>query len=555
MKLLLLFSLLLVFLLVNDARGSYPPENAPFCVQNINGQWTFVVNDQKGNCFGAPASGWYNETKNTTGWNVLEIVTNEYHSDPFQAYAAGFFEGWITAHDCLDFYANQIASTAFSPELISYLDNNAAWVLQQLADPLNLLDPYWVQAGLMADQFSGMLDGINARLGSGSPRWNATMLILLSSQGDLCDLTAAYPAASNPRRNAWRGMEKDEFEEWLVRNTHCSSIVKVPQSQDDIFFAHATWQSFTFALRIFKTLTFNYKGVSMQTIQFSSYPGAFVSTDDFHVLDSGLVVMETSLSVFNTSIYSALSTNNSLLSWMRVMIANRLASSPAEWSTIFSRYNSGTYNNQWMVLDINQANKAKHLPPNTLYVVEQMPGAVRSADVTHMLANGGYWPSYNVPYFVDLFDLAGYPEAIKQQGPNMLSYDGCVRAKIFAKRQGNVHTIEDLKFLMQYNDFQHDPLSLGNPVYAIAARGDIKSANHTHPSTFGGIDAKVGSANDYWSNRRVFAWSGPTPQQPIFSFANTTAAISGPHIGVPTSFNFGFQEMIPNSGSHRAPKS
>ena len=521
---------------------------APYCVQNDRGEWKFLSSDNNGACHNAPAFGWYNESKDTIGWNLLEIVTDGGYPDEVQAYAAGFFEGVATAMDCLDFYTNQIASTAFSPELISYLDNNAVWLLEQLADPLTWIDPYWHQASLMVTQFNGMLDGINSQLNAGSPRWNATMLILLSSQGDLCDLTAAFPAKSDTKRNAWRNMSRSEFEAWFVRNTHCSSIVKVPKSQDDIFFAHATWQSFTFALRIFKTLTFNYRDVAMKTIQFSSYPGAFVSTDDFHVLDSGLVVMETSLSVFNTSIYKALSAENTLLSWMRVMIANRLATTPTEWSVLFSKFNSGTYNNQWMILDINHAKHADKLPPGTLVVVEQMPGAIQSGDMTHYLANGGYWPSYNIPYFTELFDLAGYPEAIKQQGPNMLSYNGCVRAKIFAQRQSSVASLDDLKFLMQYNDYQHDPLSLGNPVYAIAARGDIRSVNNTSPQTFGGIDAKVASASDYWDNTRVFAWSGPTPQQPVFSFANTTAAVTGPHAGVPTTFNFGFQEMMPQYG-------
>lgn len=44
---------------------------------------------------------------------------------------------------------------------------------------------------------------------------------------------------------------------------------------------------------------------------------------------------------------------------------------------------------------------------NTLWVVEQMPGEVYGADVTQTLV-GGYWPSYNVPFFKKVYDKLGY---------------------------------------------------------------------------------------------------------------------------------------------------
>lgn len=62
------------------------------------------------------------------------------------------------------------------------------------------------------------------------------------------------------------------------------------------------------------------------------------------------------------------------------MVANRLARSGRTWSEIFSQFNSGTYNNQWMVIDYNKfkkGTKPEDLPDELLWIVEQIPGFIR----------------------------------------------------------------------------------------------------------------------------------------------------------------------------------
>ena len=39
--------------------------------------------------------------------------------------------------------------------------------------------------------------------------------------------------------------------------------------------------------------------------------------------------------------------------WIRSLAANRLSQGGKEWTEIFSKFNSGTYNNQWMIVDYN----------------------------------------------------------------------------------------------------------------------------------------------------------------------------------------------------------
>ena len=55
------------------------------------------------------------------------------------------------------------------------------------------------------------------------------------------------------------------------------------------------------------------------------------------------------------------------------------------------------------------------LKDNTLWIAEQIPGYVESADVTSYLRNG-YWPSYNIPFFEKIYADSGFTDAIKTYG-------------------------------------------------------------------------------------------------------------------------------------------
>ena len=52
-----------------------------------------------------------------------------------------------------------------------------------------------------------------------------------------------------------------------------------------------------------------------------------------------------------------------MLEWLRNVIANRLAVTGQDWTEIFSQYNSGTYNNQFGILDYKQFKKGQVSQP------------------------------------------------------------------------------------------------------------------------------------------------------------------------------------------------
>ena len=53
-------------------------------------------------------------------------------------------------------------------------------------------------------------------------------------------------------------------------------------------------------------------------------------------------------------------------------IANALARSGREWAQIIAHSNSGTYNNQYMVIDLKLFQPGHELQPDLLWVIEQV---------------------------------------------------------------------------------------------------------------------------------------------------------------------------------------
>ena len=72
-----------------------------------------------------------------------------------------------------------------------------------------------------------------------------------------------------------------------------------------------------------------------------------------------------------------------------------------------------------------------------------------SADQTAILREG-YWASYNVPFYEEVFQLSGYADAAKKYGEEY-THDLAVRAKIFRRDQGKVVDLSTYQTLMQSN--------------------------------------------------------------------------------------------------------
>ncbi len=54
---------------------------------------------------------------------------------------------------------------------------------------------------------------------------------------------------------------------------------------------------------------------------------------------------------YNKSLWKNIDSNSVVFEFARNIIANALADSGKEWADIFAAHNSGTYNNQIMIID------------------------------------------------------------------------------------------------------------------------------------------------------------------------------------------------------------
>jgi hypothetical protein len=300
----------------------------------------------------------------------------------------------------------------------------------------NPSDPYWGQVGLVLQQFRGLVAGHTEHCDNALALDD---LLLLNAAGDVETLATLFKAqgvlvdarAALSRRPASREYPVPQ----ALLETDCSALVRVLPDFSNLFATQATWRGYFAMLRSYK---FYLYGVDPQawlaargrvspsdakySVSFSSQPAFLSSKDDFYitshgacpcarahavrspraVVSAGLVTMETTNDVFNQSLYVYV-VPSTVPCWVRSIVANRVGVDGDTWTSTFARYNSGTYNNQWMVVDYNRfvpgaKDASSALLDGALWLAEQIPGYVeRYAPPPPPLARHRHHPSLPVP--------------------------------------------------------------------------------------------------------------------------------------------------------------
>nr|CAH0106100.1 unnamed protein product [Daphnia galeata] len=551
----LLVSLQLIICIQSVQLGQWPSESktAYAVFDESNEEFVIVNHEPTRDKYVAGAK--FANAINQTGWATFEVWTNGNFPDTVQSKAAGFLEGYLT-HELIYFsYLNTLQDyckgrDGYCSKLRTFLATNTKWV-NKMYTKLRNTSPFWHQVGLFYEQMEGMATGWEkAAMNTGHSMGNYG-LMWFNIFGDMEEFEQMF--ASQKAGKDWR-LNK-------VGRRHmaasCSALIKVLPDGSDIYTSHVTWNGYESMIRILKKYSFEVHRTAADdsavipghSMSFSSYPGLLYSGDDFSVISSGLVSMETTIGNNNVELFKYIKPTGQVLEGVRSMVANRLASNGKEWTEVFSRHNSGTYNNQWMIVDYKLFKPLKPLRDGLFWVLEQLPTLIESRDMTDVLRSQSFWPSYNSPYFTTIFNLSGVPALVEQYG-DWFTYDKTPRALIFNRDQSKVTDMDSMIRMMRYNDYRNDPLSRCEkcePKYsgenAISARNDLNPANGTYPfhalshRSHGATDCKV-TSHQLMTSLDFIAVGGPTfDSLPAFRWSESDFSNLS-HIGHPDLWKF-----------------
>lgn len=474
-----------------------------------------------------------NASYDDIGWDFAYFSGEGVHNKSTRRdayYHTGYIEGATTTQRINQVYQVNLYNTTAQEE--GWIDEHIAFMTQQV-ETQSATSAFWAKVGDLFELMRGIADGYNSAATAGLGQFSFKDIFKMNFAYEIGDVIEHFAALADPTSASRLSIARAQ----AIRGQHCSALIKV--TDDDIFFSHDTWSTYTNLLRQYKTY-------GMETVvTFSGYAGQIASGDDWYMTSNGLAVQETTNGYYFPSLAAMYVLPDSVSEFLRVMVANFVATNGSEWARHFSTQNDGAYCNSYMVLDGKLFNgDTKKLSHNLLWISEQMPGYVHSRDITFELQNNRYFASYNIPYFDDVRERSGFV-AMEQTYGNFFSYTKYARAEIFARDQSNVKDLDGMRRIMRSNDWTTDPLSVitncsnctpaNSPMLALSSRADLVPENAVLPSNgtyaaffqrgaFGGIDSKITSARMVMEMRATVI-CGPTHlTQPVFNFSTTSYA-------------------------------
>jgi len=390
-------------------------------------------------------------------------------------------------------------------------------------------------------------------------------LFLMNSDGVVDELLTALGGGGdslierNARRKRLRRgnlpVQPEPSHHGKTSSGHCTGVVRLADGNSELYFGHTTWESFSEMTRIWKVYDFPLQDVAARKISFSSYPGCISSTDDYYLMDSGLAITETTLSIPKKQNYPS---SQKVPDFIRIMAANRLSNTAEDWVRSMADSATGTYSSQWMVMDYKKFTPGQDLPDGSFYVLEQSPGATHYEDMSGHLREKHYWASFDRAYFDDVRATTGddatqQKESAKPDG-ELYSKDHTPRAQIVQQTQSGIDSLDSMREEMTRNRGTKEPVdqpALQIPSFAVSARSDLsddEGDKNNDGSPDGGVDAKITSSCLFKSLTAQAISSPSHTTLPAFRWTSPEGREiwpEYPHQGLPAEANFDWVRVDP----------
>lgn len=492
----------------------------------------------------------YDGDINSTGWYQLHVIGNE-KADPIDMMrCSGAVEGYLAHKDIYNHFKlicdikgfPRDAATdndRYTKQFQNFMKTGYRFIEQSIeAYPESL---YWRQVSYLFAQIKGMVEGYDMAEGHG--RMSLLDHWVLQSEGDLGDIGHYLDRVKETSQSAGPMATLNEIKpgDPEEMGDHCSGLIRILDDYSDIYFAHDAWSDYRDLHGVLKEYYFPIKEFKAHRLSLSTRPGKISSYDDFYLADSGLMVLETTMSIFNMSLYDYVKPA-SMSTWFRATLAMWTTNKGEEWVDTFMKNNMGTYNNQYVVVDTNLFTRGKRPGKDFMWVVEQVPGPFwQKEDVTEQVLSMGYWPSINKPHSKYLYNLMGYPERIKEL-PHMrlfYLYEGSARYNLMAREAPYINDYEKFKSFMRYNNWRRDVYSNGDASQQIMSRYDLRRDGDPYGASkaFGGLDTKAARYTDYATKMMFDAIASPANEHgnPNWDF---NGKFKVTHDGLPDVWNF-----------------
>ncbi|XP_034188490.2 phospholipase B domain containing lamina ancestor [Osmia lignaria lignaria] len=452
------------------------------------------------------------------GWSYIEIETSSKYPDTVQAYAAGLLEGSLTWQLIHHHWYNTIRPACEKKpveceKLTRYLRDNTA-IIRERAELMESTDPFWHMVRLFYTQLDGMEAGwkFAVRRSRVSVSLESEDFLWLALASDLSSFQQVFNISSLPTSSTifFKSFPKE----------HSEPLIAV---------GHNTAAPYTEMLRLLKRYTFGYHVlpatktsalIPSRSIVMSSYPGALSSKDEFYLMQGEnreLIVTGTSLIATNQSEWSFLHPKDHVMLTVKLMTANRLATSSQSWFSSMSHQNGGASALQWIIFEPRST---------TILLVEQLPTMTLAMNYTEEFKKTGFIICGGVSYFQSINDTV---RPVKKDLNAWMTR--------LARLQENITTLEQFQNLMRgcsqedctvkENHLKTDPLQ------ELTYRGDLEDV----PLPYGVIDSKI-LVVDVDGLENFEAISGPATSQSRTPFKWSKSFPNISHIGHPDTFNF-----------------